>query len=628
MAQRRDRWGRCFAITCFSVSNAGTIIDCISSASQGGVTAASPFPIGMRNAASYASSSSTNFAEYEDLPGHHLLSIRSLIASCPNDSYPETASSIADDVNFLMDNFTAEEAEDYSGVRDPGAFRSFQLATAYCLTCSEDSSEGDYDPARECFMVQLADGQDNNAPGDDGNGGADAQANQLVVPPAAPSLSSSAARQALLAQLKELQAKLDEQRRQTQELRTALEQQRTARGAHAQAAGHASRERILADDHVDKPPELKTAGEKLVAAAYLLQAMPEPSMASGRYQRREAQALIEQAAVQQAESSASRMRSKAPKQPGGTARQDHEALVLTLQGGKGKAAVAHDAKAPSLHDRIERAPARERLHDTRGHAGDGDARYVINDRKYTPRRGGRFDPEHDRGKSPEPPGTRVLCREIRTASFPPRFRQPTTLVKYSGETDPAVWLNDYRLASQLGGATEDAVIIRNHPLHLADATRTWLEHFPADQIHNWADLVHIFVGNFQGTYVRPGNSWDLKGCRQKPNESLREYVRHFSKQCTELPSVTHVEVINAFLEGTTCRNLVHELARSHPANTNELFDAATNYATGEEAVGAIFDDKPNKRKENTPAEGSNAKTNALAKKQKRGRKGKKQAPPI
>ena len=135
------------------------------------------------------------------------------------------------------------------------------------------------------------------------------------------------------------------------------------------------------------------------------------------------------------------------------------------------------------------------------------------------------------------------------------------------------------------------------------------------------------MGNFQGTYVRPGNSWDLKGCRQKPNESLHDYVRRFFKQCTELPSVTHVEVINAFLEGTTCRNLVHELARSHPASTNELFDAATNYAAGEEAVGAIFDDKANKRKEDALAEGSNAKTNAPTKKQKLGKKGKKPAPP-
>ena len=167
------------------------------------------------------------------MSGHHLLSIRSLIASFPDESYPETATSIADDVNFFMNNFTAEKAEDYSGIRDPDALRSFQLATAYCLTCSEDSNEGDFDPPRECFMADLADEQNDNAL----SNGADAQANQLVVPPAAPSASSSAARQAQLAQLKELQAKLDEQRWQTQELRTALEQQRTARGAHAQAAG-------------------------------------------------------------------------------------------------------------------------------------------------------------------------------------------------------------------------------------------------------------------------------------------------------------------------------------------------------------------------------------------------------
>ena len=63
----------------------------------------------MRNAATYASSSSTNFTEYEDLSGHHLLSIRNLIASSPDDSYPETAGSITDDINFFMDNFTAEE---------------------------------------------------------------------------------------------------------------------------------------------------------------------------------------------------------------------------------------------------------------------------------------------------------------------------------------------------------------------------------------------------------------------------------------------------------------------------------------------------------------------------------------
>jgi hypothetical protein len=51
----------------------------------------------------------------------------------------------------------------------------------------------------------------------------------------------------------------------------------------------------------------------------------------------------------------------------------------------------------------------------------------------------------------------VFSREIRTASFPQRLCQPTSIDKYTGETNPCVWLDDYRLACQLGGATTDDV---------------------------------------------------------------------------------------------------------------------------------------------------------------------------
>jgi hypothetical protein len=135
-------------------------------------------------------------------------------------------------------------------------------------------------------------------------------------------------------------------------------------------------------------------------------------------------------------------------------------------------------------------PDKERLLDTHGQVQDGDACNIINARRtsnaearaaagYHPRRGGRYDSGEDRSPTPEPPGTLVFNREIRTAAIPQRFRQPTTIVKYNRETDPRVWLNDYRLACQLGGATSDEVIIRNLPLHLADSARTWLEHMPA-----------------------------------------------------------------------------------------------------------------------------------------------------
>jgi hypothetical protein len=70
--------------------------------------------------------------------------------------------------------------------------------------------------------------------------------------------------------------------------------------------------------------------------------------------------------------------------------------------------------------------------------------------------------------------------------------------------------------------------------------------------------------------------------------SLRDYIRRFSKQRTELPNVTDSDVIGAFLAGTTCRDLVSKLGRKTPTRASELMDIATKFASGQEAVEAIF----------------------------------------
>jgi hypothetical protein len=101
--------------------------------------------------------------------------------------------------------------------------------------------------------------------------------------------------------------------------------------------------------------------------------------------------------------------------------------------------------------------------------------------------------------------------------------------------------------------------------------------------------------------VRPRNSWDLRSCRQQPGESLRDYIRRFSKQRTELPNVTDSDVIGAFLAGTTCRDLVSKLGRKTPTRASELMDIATKFASGQEAVEAIFrkDKQPQGRQRKT-----------------------------
>jgi len=59
---------------------------------EGDTSRPPPYPYGMRaSAVTYTSSVSNNMSAYVDLPGHHLLSARNLIASTPDSSYPDSA---------------------------------------------------------------------------------------------------------------------------------------------------------------------------------------------------------------------------------------------------------------------------------------------------------------------------------------------------------------------------------------------------------------------------------------------------------------------------------------------------------------------------------------------------------
>jgi hypothetical protein len=101
-------------------------------------------------------------------------------------------------------------------------------------------------------------------------------------------------------------------------------------------------------------------------------------------------------------------------------------------------------------------------------------------------------------------GSRTFGQSTYDAKFPSCFRAPTNAPRYDRDTNPSVWLEDYRLACHAGGATNDLFVIKNLPLYLGDSVQTWLEHLPWDKIHDWTDLHQFFVGNFQGTYMRSG----------------------------------------------------------------------------------------------------------------------------
>jgi hypothetical protein len=218
--------------------------------------------------------------------------------------------------------------------------------------------------------------------------------------------------------------------------------------------------RIIDSTRAGLPPTFNGASQNLAAAAMLLRTMLEPSTTEGRRVQGELKDLLENAAVQRAESSASRRRGGPSGHHDELSRHVREASVHTEP--------TRD-RTPTILDRLDNEQRRrERRARLEERVRQG----------YHPRHGGRYDSGEDQSPSPEPPGPLVFSRAIRRAPFPARFRSPTTITKYSGETKLELWLADYRLACQLGGTDDDYLIIRNLPLFLSDAARAWLEHLP------------------------------------------------------------------------------------------------------------------------------------------------------
>jgi hypothetical protein len=134
-----------------------------------------------------------------------------------------------------------------------------------------------------------------------------------------------------LEQIREMQAKLDEEAGQLVQLRQNIEQEWAGR-ALAKEACHRARDVqhcIVDDARARLPPASSGVGQNLAAAAILLRAMPEPSTTEGRCIQGELKNLLEDAAVRRAESSASRRQGCPSEHRTTTSRLMREASVRT-----------------------------------------------------------------------------------------------------------------------------------------------------------------------------------------------------------------------------------------------------------------------------------------------------------
>jgi hypothetical protein len=186
----------------------------------------------------------------------------------------------------------------------PVPLRDFMTACDYCLSnCSDGShSLGDEDcgPSRECFHVDLGGLDEGNHLGMPENGDPPRPAprvdilRELAVVPV-----PAGGQDAQLEQIREIQARLDEDAGPLVQLRQNIGQEWAGRAPTGEAR-HLPQDvqhRIADDARVGLPPTSSGVGQNRAAAAILLRAMLEPSTTEGRRIQGELKNLLEDAAV-------------------------------------------------------------------------------------------------------------------------------------------------------------------------------------------------------------------------------------------------------------------------------------------------------------------------------------------
>ena len=129
------------------------------------------------------------------------------------------------------------------------------------------------------------------------------------------------------------------------------------------------------------------------------------------------------------------------------------------------------------------------------------------------------------------------------------------------------------------------------PMDLKGATITWLMNLPERSIHSYEELCLQFVGNFKGSYEHHLTLHDLRAVRQRPNETLRQYLQRFCQTRHKITRVADLDVIGAFRAGVTNDRMLEKLGiRDDLTSAVELIDMADKCAKAEE--GRLFKGTP------------------------------------
>jgi hypothetical protein len=149
-------------------------------------------------------------------------------------------------------------------------------------------------------------------------------------------------------------------------------------------------------------------------------------------------------------------------------------------------------------------------------------------------------------------------------------------------------LSTYYVAVKAAGGNFDHMAAY-FPLVMGDAPSLWLNNLLAGSITLCADLSQAFTSNFQATYNRLGNAFNLGRVTMKPGERLRDYTNLFFENRNTCVGVRDDQVVDSYKKGLSDRKVFEKIHESGAAMVAPLMEVVNKLIDTGEAFVNQFD---------------------------------------
>nr|XP_027072020.1 uncharacterized protein LOC113696835 [Coffea arabica] len=129
----------------------------------------------------------------------------------------------------------------------------------------------------------------------------------------------------------------------------------------------------------------------------------------------------------------------------------------------------------------------------------------------------------------------------------------------------------------------DAFRCKTFPMFLKGKARLWFQGLAPGSIRSFTELARQFASQFVSSKTYSKNAAHLMAIRQKPDESLKNFMTRFNTESLQIRDKDEKVVMTAFMNGLRVEELYYKLVEQPPKNLGELLTRAHAAANAEEA---------------------------------------------